>query len=114
MSDLPLENQPRARQVSGCFYSNCLIQAIWHKVLRPLKTKIIFIPQKINESNCPHFFWCDDTGDYDFTPVNPSPTLNIVLFYGYIQKRGSGFAIRYKARRIRETRKKKNEQREAD
>lgn len=104
--DLPLKNQPRARQVSGLFYSNCFIQAILHKALHPFKTKIVFISTKINESNCPHFFWCDDTGDYDFAPVNPSPTLNIVLFYGYIRKRGCGFAEKYKARRIRETRDK--------
>lgn len=106
--DLPIEAKPRARRVSRAFYSNCLIQAIWHKLLHPFKTKIVIIPKRINESDCMHCFWSDDTGDYDFSPTNPSPTLNVFWFKGYVQKRGKGFAEKYKARRIRVYRKEQN------
>jgi hypothetical protein len=89
-------------QVSKPFYSNCFIQALWHKMLHPFKTKIVFISARINESHCPHFFWCDETGDYDFTIMTPTDKTNIfnlLLFRGYIQKRNCGFAKRYQMQR---------------
>ena len=88
----------KPKQVSGFKWSNCLIQALWHKLLHPFKTKIIYISAKINCVKCPHWFWSDKTGDYDFAPVD-SDGACIVWFKGYIRKREKGFATKYKKMR---------------
>lgn len=102
--DAPIQGYPDARRRSEVFYSNCMLQAVLHKIRHPIKTKLIYVPASIQDCGVPHFFWCDDTGDYDFASdgyisragAETFHRWELLRFRGFVRQHKKGFAARYK------------------
>ena len=88
--------------VSESFYSNCVIQAIKHKLLDWKNVTITYIPPKYGESYwyVPHLLWSDGKYDYDFGTERHLNYLQVFLFKGCIRRRSLGWNEKYKKRRI--------------
>lgn len=90
------------------FYSNCLIEALKHKLKDWENIKITYIPPQYNEVFCPHFLWYDGEFDYDFGVEKHLKWYQIFWFKGYIRQRKLGWNKRWKEYRI--AKKKSNAQ----
>ena len=64
--------------VKGPFWSNCLLEAVKAKIRHPSRVKVTVVPR--SEAHCPHV------------------GAQILLFQGYIRRRGLGFNQKYKER----------------
>ena len=82
------------KEVSGYFYSNCLIEALKAKIRHPFKVKITFVP-KSEKGSC-HFMWSDGEADYDFGVERYIKWYEALWFKGCIRKYGLGFNEKYK------------------
>ena len=82
------------------FYSNCLLEAVKHKLKDWKHVKITYIPPRYNEVFCPHFLWSDGVNDYDFGVERHIRWWEIFWFKGEIRKRKLGWNQRWKAYRI--------------
>lgn len=80
--------------ISEEFISNCLIQAIWHK-LKDWKHVKIFASFKNKHI---HFMWSDGKYDYDFSDNGQKPFkwYHLISYRGVIRKFDLGFAEWYK------------------
>ena len=96
---MPNELKPKwkCEVISKEFYSNCFIEALKAKIKHPFKVKILYIPKRLNEEDCPHFMWTDGTDDYEFGI--DAYVKSILLFKGSIRARGLGYANAYKEMR---------------
>ena len=88
--------------ISEPFYSNCIIQAIKHKIMDWRNVEITYIPPKYGESYwyVPHLLWSDGKYDYDFGVERHLNYLQVFLFKGCIRRRNLGWNKKYKQRRI--------------
>ena len=77
------------------FYSNCLVQALKHKIKNKNVT-ITYIPAKYRGSIIPHFLWSDGEYDYDFGVNYNIKWYKSFWFKGKIRKRGLGWNEKYK------------------
>ena len=80
--------------IKGPFWSNCFLEAVKAKIRHPLSVKITAVPR--SEAGCPHFLWSDGVYDYDFGVERCLIGIQIMLFSGYIRRRGLGFNQKYK------------------
>ena len=85
-----------AKNIKGPFWSNCLLEAAKAKIRHPVKVKVTMVPR--SEARCPHFLWSDGEYDYDFGVERRLVGAQILLFQGYIRRRGLGFNQKYKER----------------
>lgn len=85
-----------AEIVKGPFLSNCLLEAAKAKIRHPYKVKVTAVLR--SEARCPHFLWSDGKYDYDFGVERHLVGVQILLFRGYIRRRGLGFNQKYKER----------------
>lgn len=86
----------RTEIIKGLFLSNCFLEAVKAKVRHPFKVKVTVVPR--SEARCPHFLWSDGKYDYDFGVERRLVGSQILLFQGYIRRRGLGFNQKYKER----------------
>ena len=86
----------RAEIVKGPFWSNCLLEAAKAKIRHPYTVKVTVVTR--SEARCPHFLWSDGEYDYDFGVERRLVGTQILLFQGYIRRRGLGFNQKYKKR----------------
>ena len=82
--------------VKGPFWSNCLLEAVKAKIRHPSRVKVTVVPR--SEAHCPHFLWSDGEYDYDFGVERRLVGAQILLFQGYIRRRGLRFNQKYKER----------------
>lgn len=96
--------------ISRDFYSNCLFQALLHKLKHPTKTKLTYIRPKYGESFffVPHFLWSDGEYDYDFGVEKFIKPYQVFWFKGNVRRRKLGWNEQYKRRRIEKYNKLKN------
>lgn len=66
------------------FYSNCLFQAIKHKILGGKNVKIKCLWYKTKRMLHLHFYWQDSQYDYDFAPCRK--WIGQILFKGNIHR----------------------------
>lgn len=85
-----------AEIIKGPFWSNCFLEAAKAKIRHPFKVKVTVVPR--SEARCPHFLWSDGRYDYDFGVERRLVGAQILLFRGYIRRRGLGFNQKYKKR----------------
>ena len=85
-----------AEIIKGPFWSNCFLEAAKAKIRHPFKVKVTVVPR--SEARCPHFLWSDGRYDYDFGVERRLVGAQILLFRGYIRRRGLGFNQKYKER----------------
>lgn len=85
-----------AEIIKGPFWSNCLLEAAKAKIQHPFKVKVTVVPR--SEARCPHFLWSDGKYDYDFGVERRLVGAQLLLFRGYIRRRGLGFNQKYKER----------------
>lgn len=86
----------RTEIVKGPFLSNCFLEAAKAKIKHPIKVRVTVVPR--SEANCPHFLWSDGVYDYDFGVERRLQGVQVLLFCGYIRRRGLGFNVKYKER----------------
>lgn len=85
-----------AENIKGTFWSNCFFEAVKAKARHPFNVKITIVP--CSEAKCPHFLWSDGKFDYDFGVERRLVGAQILLFRGYVRRRGLGFNQKYKER----------------
>ena len=95
-------------QVGKEFYSNCLIQALKHK-LHNKDVKITVIHPKYRKTFSPHFLWSDGTNDYDFGVDYKLKWYQVICYKGRIRKRPLGWNEKYKDNLIKRYNKSKKE-----
>ena len=101
-----------AEIIKGPFWSNCLFEAVKAKIKHPFMVKVTIVPR--SEANCPHFLWSDGEYDYDFGAERRLTGAQILLFRGYIRRRGLGFNKKYKERMRIRSRRKENDDGKTD
>ena len=79
--------------ITGEFASNCLIQAIKHKIMDWRNVKVICIFRK---HHLPHFAWSNGKYEYDFGAERHLGYLDAIWFKGYIYKHDLGWSEKYK------------------
>ena len=89
------------------FYSNCLIEALKHK-LKNKDVKITCISPKYKGGLSPHFLWSDGVNDYDFGVDYRLKWYQVFLFKGTIRMRPLGWNENYKENLIKKYNKKKS------
>lgn len=87
------------------YYSNCLIEAIKHKLKQWKCVKITYISVKYNIVSTPHFMWSDGLNDYDFGTGRYLKWHQRFWFNGNIRTRELGWNERYKKKLIDSYRK---------
>ena len=78
------------------FYSNCLIQALKHKLKDWKHVKLTVIPPQYNVIFCPHILWSDGKADYEFCTSDALKWYQLFWFKGRIRERSLGWNKRYK------------------
>lgn len=73
--------------------------ALRAKLRHPFKVKIVRVPGRWMPGGKPHFFWCDETGDYEYIPTGKYKVWTLLWYRGRIRKRPCGGALKYKERR---------------
>lgn len=94
------------------FYSNCLFEAVKHKLKDWENVKITYIPAKYNVMYCPHFLWSDGKYDYDFGVERNLKWYEVIWFKGEIHCRNLGWNEKWKAYRIELQKRRNHEQKQ--
>lgn len=84
------------------YCSNCLIEALKHKLKDWKSVKVYFIPIDIAGKQNFHFMWYDGTASYDFSDYDDEVDHNIFhyLYYaGRVRKFPADFAAKYQGYR---------------